>query len=62
MKTFTIGDFVVYGNEPGTWMIQNIVFNHELGVRQVRISKVGNPKDMLSVDPVELTLAPNWKT
>lgn len=56
----TIGDFVTCNGLKDSWMIQDIVFNHELNCRQARISKVGDPKVCKMVSPDDLTRIPKW--
>ena len=56
MKKVVIGDFVTHAVHEGSWMILDIVFNHELKVHQALICKVGSPNRKESVDPDSLTM------
>ena len=60
MSRPVIGDFVTCKGLKDSWMIQDIVFNHELNVLQARISKIGDPKVTKMVHPDDCTPLPRW--
>ncbi len=57
-KRVVVGDFVTRDEveEPGSWMITDMIYNHVQNVTQARISKVCSPQQVEFVDPATLTV------